>query len=275
MDVTARHIQEKQFHDAWRGYNQEEVDDFLDRVAERISQLERENGTLQSRLRELDQMVEASRSTEDMLKKTLVTAQQAAEEAIATAKAKAEALVLEAETRVQKANEELKQRVATAEEEVRRTTAEAEREALIRRRDTQRTIDKLETFEAQIKTRLRTFLEQQLATLDALLDKGGETTVSAPPTSSAPADAPQVRPVDAGPRLRATPAPARPSASGGAVGARTAAMTKVPETETPGYIDLGDTSHEVAADEGDPSRKNPLRGIFKRDAREDLSVEDR
>jgi cell division initiation protein len=274
MDVTARHIQEKQFHDAWRGYNQEEVDDFLDRVAERISQLERENATLQTRLRELDQMVEASRSTEDMLKKTLVTAQQAAEEAIATAKAKAEALVIEAETRVQKANEELKQRVATAEEEVRRTTAEAEREALIRRRDTQRTIDKLETFESQIKTRLKAFLEQQMATLDALVDKGGDPATSSTPATS-PSDAPQVRPVDAGPRLRATPAPARPSASGANVGARTAAMTKVPETETPGYIDLGDGPAQVDDEEADPSRKNPLRGIFRRDAREDLSVEDR
>jgi hypothetical protein len=31
----------------------------------------------------------------------------------------------------------------------------------------------------------------------------------------------------------------------------------------------------VDDEEADPSRKNPLRGIFRRDAREDLSVEDR
>ena len=36
MDVSARNIHEKQFHDAWRGYSQEEVDDFLDRVAETL-----------------------------------------------------------------------------------------------------------------------------------------------------------------------------------------------------------------------------------------------
>ncbi|MBA3629434.1 MAG: DivIVA domain-containing protein, partial [Actinobacteria bacterium] len=27
MDLTAQEIQDKQFHDAWRGYRQEEVDD--------------------------------------------------------------------------------------------------------------------------------------------------------------------------------------------------------------------------------------------------------
>ena len=40
-----------------------EVDDFLDRIAEVMNRLERENAALQTRLRELDHMVETSRST--------------------------------------------------------------------------------------------------------------------------------------------------------------------------------------------------------------------
>jgi cell division initiation protein len=179
MSVTSREINEKQFHDAWRGYNQEEVDDFLDKVAETLDQLERENAALQERLRELDQMVEASRSTEEMLKKTLVTAQKAAEEAIATAKQKAERLVTEAEERAQRAREELRERVATAEEEVRSRAAKAEEEARIRaaqiereqearQQEMQASVDRLQGFETEIKGRLRAFLEQQVKALEVL-----------------------------------------------------------------------------------------------------------
>ena len=183
MSVTSKEINEKQFHDAWRGYNQEEVDDFLDKIAETLDQLERENAALQERLRELDQTVEASRSTEEMLKKTLVTAQKAAEEAIATAKQKAERLVSEAEERAQRAREELKERVATAEEEVRTRTAQAEEEARTRaarlerehearRQEMQASVDRLQGFETEIKGRLRAFLEQQMNALEALDERG-------------------------------------------------------------------------------------------------------
>jgi cell division initiation protein len=183
MSVTSREINEKQFHDAWRGYNQEEVDDFLDKIAETLDQLERENTALQERLRELDQTVEASRSTEEMLKKTLVTAQKAAEEAIATAKQKAERLVSEAEERAQRAREELRERVATAEEEVRMRTAKAEEEARTRaarleqeqearRQEMQAAVDRLQEFETEIKGRLRAFLDQQVKALDALDERG-------------------------------------------------------------------------------------------------------
>src|SRR5688500_16161061 len=124
MEIGPQDIHEKQFHDAWRGYNQEEVDDFLDRVAEALDRLHRENSSLQTRIEELDQAVAASRNTEEMLKKTLVTAQRAAEEAISTAKLKAQDLVSEAEERSRRAAEEATRR-----------TAEAEKQHEVRKRD--------------------------------------------------------------------------------------------------------------------------------------------
>ncbi|MDP9069058.1 MAG: DivIVA domain-containing protein [Actinomycetota bacterium] len=266
MEVTAAHIHEKQFHDAWRGYNQEEVDDFLDRVAEQMNRLERENQALQDRLRDLDQMVAASRSTEEMLKKTLVTAQQAAEEAIATAKSKAERMVTEAEERAHRANEELKERVATAEEEVRRKTAEAERQQLVRRRETQLTIERLEGFEAEIKRRLKAFLEQQLDSLEALVEKpqqgaGGATPIPPQPALSSVGPA----------RLHATPAArmeavaheARAEAGDAPVVAEDAAVIELsddPDIKLDAYAD---------AENGDIARKHPLRAMFRRDNREE------
>ncbi len=265
MEVTARHIHEKQFHDAWRGYNQEEVDDFLDRVADQMNRLERENQALQDRLRELDQMVEASRSTEEMLKKTLVTAQQAAEEAIATAKAKAESMVAEAEERAQRANEEVEHRVATAEEDVRRKTAEVERQHLVRRREIEKSIDRLQAFETEIKRRLQAFLEQQLSSLDALVEKPEETPVAAAATAPQP---PAQSTAASPPRLHATPA-ARMEAIEAAVGKPTHepgpehAVIELPDDVE---IQVDEYAH---AENGDAARKHPLRAIFRRDAREE------
>src|SRR5688572_13954302 len=170
MDVSARTIHEKQFHDAWRGYSQEEVDDFLDRVAETVDRLQRENHSLQNRIRELDQAVSTSRDTEEMLKKTLVTAQRASEEAIASAKAKAEQLINDAEQRVTKANEEARVRMSSLEDEMRRKTLDADRDHAARKRELDASIEKLKAYEAELKLRLKTFLEQQLKSLDGLID---------------------------------------------------------------------------------------------------------
>jgi cell division initiation protein len=157
MELEASHIHEKQFNDAWRGYNQEEVDDFLDEVAETVDRLHRENRSLRQRVSELDETVATSRNAEAMLKKTLVSAQQAAEEAIAVAKRKAEQLIREAEERARR----------SAEESSRRSAA-TEREHATRKRSLDADIERLRAFEGDLKARLKGFLEQQQRALDDL-----------------------------------------------------------------------------------------------------------
>ena len=166
--ITAREINEKQFHDAWRGYNQEEVDDFLDRVAEAIALLQRENDALRERVAELDEKVETAKTSEEMLKKTLESAQVAAQEAITTARSKADEIVKDAEERAQRARDELRTRVETAEEEVRKRTQEIEREQESRRREIQESVDRLQAYEGELKRKLHAFLQQQSAALDIL-----------------------------------------------------------------------------------------------------------
>jgi cell division initiation protein len=157
MDLGARDVHEKQFHDAWRGYNQEEVDDFLDLVAENLDRLQRENQSLQGRIQELDRAVSQSRNTEEMLKKTLLSAQKAANDAIATAKAKAEQLISEAELGARKTGEEATRRVA-----------ELDREHDSRKRELEASIQRLEARETELKKRLSAFLEQQKRSLEGL-----------------------------------------------------------------------------------------------------------
>ena len=185
MDLTARDIHEKQFHDAWRGYNQEEVDDFLDRLAEVLDRIQRENQTLQARVKELDSAVSATRDTEEMLKKTLVSAQQAAEEAIGTAKEKAGELIGEAEERAQKSIEEATDRVKVAEAEARKKTLEAEREHLQRRKELDANIEKLQAVENELKARIKGVLEQQSKVLEGFQDVSTEIDAPAGPSEDA------------------------------------------------------------------------------------------
>jgi cell division initiation protein len=187
MELSARDIHEKQFHDAWRGYNQEEVDDFLDRVAEAFDLMSRENAAIHRRVGELEQALTTSRETEEMLKKTLVSAQQAAEEAIAKAKEKAAALVADAEERSARANEETRQRLSSVDAEIRRKILEADREHTARKRELDASIDRLRTFESELKRRLQTFLEQQTHALEMLSEAEPPGAPERPSTPRPPA----------------------------------------------------------------------------------------
>jgi cell division initiation protein len=253
MEISAHHVQHKEFHDQWRGYSQEEVDDFLDRVAEALDELERENRDLRGRLRQLDNAVENSKNTEEMLKKTLVTAQQAAEEAIAAAKTKAEQLIGEAEIRAQHAGEEIKSRVANAEDEVRRKTMEAEREQLAKSKELEQSIERLKSFESDLKNRLRTFFEQQLKVIESL------------------GDAPARR--EETPSSQAPPAQTQTPRQENVEQARPVAHVSQPHQA----VVIPDGEEEVGSNEGfedfapveDGVRRRVRRGLFRRDGREE------
>jgi cell division initiation protein len=203
MELTARSIHEKQFHDAWRGYNQAEVDDFLDRVAETVDRLKRENDDLLARLQEMEGMVAASKETEEMLTKTLVTAQRAAEEALANAKAKAGELLAEAEERlrqtetqtrerVHEAEEEARHKLANAEARSRRMQSDAERDAVAKTAALDERVARLRGFETEVKRRLQSFFEQQIAALQGLHETEGRgAEAPSPPRPAAVAHEPE------------------------------------------------------------------------------------
>lgn len=175
MEVGPREVYEKQFQDAWRGYNQEEVDDFLDRVAESLDATLRENADLAERVRALEESVSTAREAEEMLRTTLVTAQQAAEEAMSKARAKAEQLVAEAQQLVDEAQErsrasadEAQERVSSLEADLRRRAREAERDQEQRHRELEQSIERLTAFESELKQKLADFLDRQREALASL-----------------------------------------------------------------------------------------------------------
>ena len=57
MAITVPEIIEKQFTTKFRGYNQEEVDEFLDIIVDGYEELVHENRALAARVKELEEMV--------------------------------------------------------------------------------------------------------------------------------------------------------------------------------------------------------------------------
>lgn len=57
MAITVLEIIEKQFTTKFRGYNQEEIDEFLDIIVDGYEELVHENRELAARVKELEEMV--------------------------------------------------------------------------------------------------------------------------------------------------------------------------------------------------------------------------
>ncbi len=90
MKLTPLDIHHKEFHRAIRGYNEEEVDKFLDEVAEEFERVFKENIDLKEQIETAKQDLENYVSMEKTLQNALLAAQKSAEEIILHAQKEAE-----------------------------------------------------------------------------------------------------------------------------------------------------------------------------------------
>lgn len=98
MALTPMEIHNKDFRRKFRGYDPDEVDQFLDNVVEDYESLYKENMDLKERLRVSKECIESYKTIEDTLKETLITAQKAADELVASSQKRAEVIVSSAES---------------------------------------------------------------------------------------------------------------------------------------------------------------------------------
>lgn len=183
MSMTPREIHEKHFHDAFRGYNHEEVDTFLDEVAEAFERLYRDNQNLLRRVADLQE--QASRSpeaspaasaemeqddlvSESLLKRMLVMAQETADKAVQEAKQKAQMLMEKAQARAKQVEEEARTRAERTVAEAQRRAVELEESAVDSRRELQEARAGLRRFEEDYRIQFRAFIESQLEALNSL-----------------------------------------------------------------------------------------------------------
>lgn len=138
--LTPLDIHNKEFKRGFRGYNEEEVDEFLDRIVRDFEKLSQENSELKETVERLNSKLEHYQHMENTLHSTLVIAQETAEEVKLNAKKETELLLKEAELRAQKLVEE-------AIGKVRKMTAEYE---------------ELQKQSQIFRTRFRTMLQAQM-----------------------------------------------------------------------------------------------------------------
>lgn len=109
--LTPLDIHNQEFKRSFRGYNEEEVDEFLDRVIKDYEQLYRENIEIKESLDRLNSKLEHFQNMENTLHNTLVIAQETAEEVKLNAKKETELLIKETEIKAQKMIEEATSKV--------------------------------------------------------------------------------------------------------------------------------------------------------------------
>lgn len=97
MKITPLDIQQMVFRTKLRGYDREEVNRFLEELAQTVESLNRDNAMLRERLAVMEQQVSELKRTETTLSNTLVAAQSLADDVKRSANRDAELIVKEAE----------------------------------------------------------------------------------------------------------------------------------------------------------------------------------
>ena len=109
--LTPLDIHNKEFKRGFRGYSEEDVDEFLDKVIKDYEQLYRENIELKENIDRLNSKLEHFQHMESTLHNTLIIAQETAEEVKLNAKKSTELMIKEAEINAQKLVEEAANKV--------------------------------------------------------------------------------------------------------------------------------------------------------------------
>ena len=97
MPLTPLDIHNKEFSRRLRGYDEDEVNEFLDQVIKDYEALIRENKELQNQVLALQEKLNHFANLEETLSKTIIIAQEAADEVKNNAKKEAQLVIKEAE----------------------------------------------------------------------------------------------------------------------------------------------------------------------------------
>ncbi len=111
--LTPQEVAEHAFQKAsFGGYNMSMVDEFLDQVTADYTTLYKENTALKAKMKILADKVEEYRSTEEAMRKAMLSAQRMADQMVADAEAKRDTIVHDAEEEAQERIQAIRQEVA-------------------------------------------------------------------------------------------------------------------------------------------------------------------
>lgn len=138
-------IRNKEFKKGFRGYNEDDVDIFMDKIVAEFEKAYKENIELKDRINTFNERLDSYAQMEKTLQSTLIVAQRTSEDIVANARKEADLILKETE-------EKRKEIIAQANADV---------------LDLNRDIDELKKQLQIFKTRYRTFLESELESLEA------------------------------------------------------------------------------------------------------------
>ena len=149
MAISVKDIQEKEFSQVSSGYNMEQVDDFLDELAEQLGAMIRENLALTAQVQQLEEKAAALaaekeelakklpdynetgyfKNLESAMRESLIGAQRIADETIAEAKKRAEQMVEDASAVAEKTVADANAKAGTLMDEAEKLATETKAEA--------------------------------------------------------------------------------------------------------------------------------------------------
>ena len=145
MTITPMDIQDKEFERAFRGYDIEDVDEFLDQIAKDLEELIRDNMELKEEVEQLKDKNKNYHQMEETMQSAIVVAQRAADELKQNAAREANAVKNEAEREARQIIDNAKNRSGRI---------MLEHESMVKQAKT-------------FKERFRSFVEAQLAAIDS------------------------------------------------------------------------------------------------------------
>ncbi|MBN4074504.1 DivIVA domain-containing protein, partial [bacterium AH-315-E09] len=102
--ITPLEIQNIEFKKSFRGYREDDVDEFLDKVMVDFERLHNENSELKEKLEEMNNNIGKYKNIEETLKKTLIVAQNAADELRSNSMKESEIIIQEAKQKIRDMN---------------------------------------------------------------------------------------------------------------------------------------------------------------------------
>lgn len=144
MSLTPLDIHNKEFSRSFRGYNEDEVNEFLDQIIKDYEAAIRENKDLQNQMQTTQERLNHFSNIEETLSKTIIVAQEAADEVKSNSKKESQLILKEAEKNADRIINE----------------------ALTRSRKIALEIEELKKQASVYRTRFRILLEAQLEILN-------------------------------------------------------------------------------------------------------------
>jgi DivIVA domain-containing protein len=184
LRVSPERVRDVRFAEQWRGYRTDEVDEFVEQVAEAFDQLERRLEEAAQRTALSERRLEERGPDED-LRRTLVLAQRTADAALEEARAEATRMVADAEEQARAIQDHLEERKARIEGEIDARVAMELAQVSDRRAALEVDVELLASYVKNHRTRLVRELRAHLAWLDGTGPlEALPASLSSPPTAS-------------------------------------------------------------------------------------------